>query len=165
MSSASLGSRGFESGVVDELQLVALARRLATGVRTGGVIHLHGDLGAGKTTFARALLVALGIGDRIKSPTYSLVESYRAGTLDIHHLDLYRIADAGELEWLGLADLWGADTLLLIEWPERGGAALPRSDLSLQLRHVGEMRALSAIAGSPVGAAMLTAWGTATARR
>jgi tRNA threonylcarbamoyladenosine biosynthesis protein TsaE len=145
----------FDSGTIDESELVAFAGRLAPRARAGGVIHLTGDLGAGKTTFARALLVALGVGDRIKSPTYSLIESYRAGALDIHHLDLYRIADAGELEWLGLGDLWGPQTLMVIEWPERGGTALPRPDLSLELRHVGEKRALSAMGQSALGEAML----------
>jgi tRNA threonylcarbamoyladenosine biosynthesis protein TsaE len=159
MSRETSADARFDSGVVDEGELVTLAGRLASGARSGGVIHLSGDLGAGKTTFARALLVALGIGDRIKSPTYSLIESYRAGTLDIHHLDLYRIADAGELEWLGLGDLWGRDTLMLIEWPERGGTALPRADLSLELHHAGGKRTLSAVAVSAVGEAMLSAWG------
>lgn len=158
MSRVPARSATFDSGVLDERELVALAGRLASSARSGGVIHLSGDLGAGKTTFARALLVALGVGDRIKSPTYSLIESYRAEALEIHHLDLYRIADAGELEWLGLADLWGAATLLLIEWPERGANALPRADLSLELRHVGDRRSLSAIAGSAVGEALLSSW-------
>lgn len=83
---------------LDEPQLVQIAARLAPALRDGGMLELRGDLGAGKTTFARALLQALGVDARIKSPTYSLIESYRAGPLDIHHLDLYRIADPGELE-------------------------------------------------------------------
>src|SRR3954453_17857438 len=85
--------------------LTELARALAKCVSGGGVIYLEGPLGAGKTTFARALLRALGVGERVKSPTYTLIETYRVADLDIHHLDLYRIADAGELEWLGLPDL------------------------------------------------------------
>jgi tRNA threonylcarbamoyladenosine biosynthesis protein TsaE len=155
---SSSPAAGFDSGAVDESALVALAVRLASGVGAGGVIYLKGDLGAGKTTFARALLVELGVDDRIKSPTYSLIESYRAGTLDIHHLDLYRIADSGELEFLGLGDLWGSDRLLLIEWPERGGAALPAADLSIELEHAGEKRMLSAIPASATGEKMLSAW-------
>ncbi len=110
---------------LDEASLQALAARLAPAAHGGGVIHLAGELGAGKTTLARALLQALGVDERIKSPTYSLIESYRVGELDIHHLDLYRIADAGELEWLGLDELWNPAALVLIEWPERAAGTLP----------------------------------------
>jgi tRNA threonylcarbamoyladenosine biosynthesis protein TsaE len=125
---------------IDEMQLTALAAMLAPQVGRGGVIHLVGELGAGKTTFARALLAALGVAARIKSPTYSLIESYAIEGLAIHHLDLYRIVDAGELEWLGLADLTVDPYLLLVEWPERAGAALPRADLIVRLAHAGLVR-------------------------
>lgn len=130
------------AALVDEPALVAVAQRLAKQVGTGGVIHLRGDLGVGKTTFARALLGALGVGARIKSPTYSLIESYAAGELAIHHLDLYRIAAAEELEWLGLADLASDRYLILIEWPERAGAALPPADLIVHLAHADARREL-----------------------
>src|SRR5687768_6215208 len=141
----------------DEDALVALARRLAPSVREGGVIHLRGELGAGKTTFARALLQALGVGERVKSPTYSLIESYEAGGIDIHHLDLYRIADPEELEWLGLDGLWRPGALVLVEWPQRGGALLPAADLELELRHAGPRRDLRGTSASPRGAAWLRA--------
>lgn len=121
--------------LADEAAVAALARSLAPQLGGGGTIYLEGNLGAGKTTFARALIGALGVHGRVKSPTYSLIESYRAGMLAIHHLDLYRIADPGELEWLGLDDLQDGTSLILIEWPERGGDALPRPDLVLQLDH------------------------------
>lgn len=148
---------------LDEAQLVAAARRLAPILRDGGIVHLRGDLGAGKTTFARALLQALGVGERVKSPTYSLIESYRVGERDIHHLDLYRLADPGELEWLGLADLWGGSTLVLIEWPERGAGAMPPPDLLLRLAHSGARRSLEAEAPSPRGASWLAEWEAAAA--
>jgi tRNA threonylcarbamoyladenosine biosynthesis protein TsaE len=147
---------------IDEATLIEFARRLAPVVREGGVLHLAGELGAGKTTFARALLQALGVGERIKSPTYSLIESYRVEALDIHHLDLYRIADAGELEWLGLSDLWGPNALLLIEWPERAGAALPPPDMVLQLQHAGPLRTLGMLPRSTRGQDWLLAWPGAT---
>lgn len=142
---------------VDEPELTALARALAPALACGGIVHLVGDLGAGKTTFARALLQALGVGDRVKSPTYSLIESYTAGQLDIHHLDLYRIADPGELEWLGLEDLWKAGSLVLVEWPERGRGALPEPDVTIELAHAGPARSLRARAQGPRGAAMVAA--------
>lgn len=131
-----------ELGELDEGALVAVAAQLAPAAASGGVIYLAGELGAGKTTFVRAMLRALGVVERVKSPTYSLIESYRVGALDVHHLDLYRIADAGELEWLGLAELGGPGVLLLVEWPERGAGALPRPDLAVQLAHAGPLRAL-----------------------
>lgn len=133
---------------LDEAALVALAQRLASALRGGGVVYLRGELGAGKTTFARALLRALGVGERVKSPTYSLIESYRIDALDIHHLDLYRIADPQELEWLGLAELADPAALLLVEWPERGGAALPAPDLILHLHHAAAARDLAIVANA-----------------
>ena len=125
---------------IDEAQLTAIAAKLAPQLVRGGAIHLVGELGAGKTTFARALLASLGVDARIKSPTYSLIESYAAAGLAIHHLDLYRIVDAGELEWLGLADLMVEPYLLLVEWPERAVGALPRPDLIVRLAHAGLVR-------------------------
>ena len=109
---------------IDEAALTAFARTLAPVVAEGGAIYLVGELGAGKTTFARA-----------KSPTYSLIESYTAGGLAIHHLDLYRIVAVDEVEWLGLRDLDVGRHLWLIEWPERAAAALPAPDLVLHLSH------------------------------
>jgi len=147
----------WNAGDVDEAGMRELAARLSVGAREGGVIHLEGDLGAGKTTFARALLTSLGVGERVKSPTYSLVESYRVGERDAHHLDLYRIADAGELEWLGIDDLWAESALVLIEWPERARGALPGADLVLHLRHAGERREVVAEALSGRGQRLLAA--------
>ncbi|HEV7491041.1 MAG TPA: tRNA (adenosine(37)-N6)-threonylcarbamoyltransferase complex ATPase subunit type 1 TsaE [Rhodanobacteraceae bacterium] len=147
----------WNAGTIDEAGMRDLAARLAVAAREGGMIHLEGDLGAGKTTFARALLTSLGVGERVKSPTYSLVESYRIGDRDAHHLDLYRIADASELEWLGLGDLWGDSALVLVEWPERARGALPTADLVLHLRHAGERRGVVAEALSARGQRFLAA--------
>lgn len=120
---------------IDENALATLARDLAPRLHGGGSIHLAGPLGAGKTTFARALLRALGAGERIKSPTYTLIESYVLPGLTAQHLDLYRIAAAEELEWLGLRDLADGPVLWLIEWPERGAGAIPSPDLTVSLAH------------------------------
>lgn len=124
----------------DEAATVALARRLAPALLDGGVLYLRGELGAGKTTFARALLRALGVGERVKSPTYSLLERYLVDGRDAFHLDLYRIADAGELEWLGLDEVDSPETIVLVEWPERGLGALPAPDLEVVLEHEGTGR-------------------------
>lgn len=136
---------------IDEAQLAAVARALASAVQSGGVIHLRGDLGAGKTTFARALISALGVESRVKSPTYSLIESYESNGLEIMHLDLYRIAHPDEMEWLGLRDHASERRLWLIEWPERGGATIPRPDLIVHLAHAGARRDLRFEAMTPFG--------------
>lgn len=139
----------------DETATRALGERFAGLVEGGLVIYLHGDLGAGKTSFARALLTALGVGERVKSPTYSLVESYRVGELNAWHLDLYRIADPGELEWLGLDALGDPSALVLVEWPERGTGALPAPDLVLELEHAHGGRVARAVPHSDRGRSLL----------
>lgn len=113
----------------------ALGRALAAAQPGRAVVYLRGDLGAGKSTLARAWLRALGVEGPIRSPTYTLVEPYRLPGGVALHLDLYRITDAGELEFLGLDDTEAA--LWLIEWPERGQGALPAADLEVALALAG----------------------------
>ena len=96
------------------------------------VIALTGELGAGKSTFARGALRALGVEGPIKSPSYTLLESYELPAVHAVHLDLYRLVDPAELEHLGLADYHRPDFLWLIEWPERAGGRLPAPDLQFQ---------------------------------
>ena len=135
----------------DEAATIALGQRLAAVLPGGLVAYLHGDLGAGKTTFARAFLRELGVGERVKSPTYSLVEGYDVGDRRAFHLDLYRIADPGELEWLGLDSLAEPGAIVLVEWPERGAGALPPVDLVMNFRHEGAGRAVEVEACSELG--------------
>ncbi|MDB6162672.1 MAG: hypothetical protein JWL98_104 [Xanthomonadaceae bacterium] len=133
----------------------ALGRALAATQPEHAVVYLHGDLGAGKSTIARAWLRALGIAGAIRSPTYTLVEQYplALGGLAIH-LDLYRVAAAAELEFLALDD---ADARLwLVEWPERGAGGLPEADLSIDLEWAGEGRDALLTGGSASGRAWLT---------
>ena len=146
---------------IDEGELAALARELAPRLRGGGSIHLAGPLGAGKTTFARALLRALGAGERIKSPTYTLIESYALPGLTAQHLDLYRIAAPEELEWLGLRDLADGAVLWLVEWPERGVGAIPEPDLTVSLAHAASGRDVALHACSDRGVRWLTGFKTA----
>jgi tRNA threonylcarbamoyladenosine biosynthesis protein TsaE len=146
-----------EWNLADEEATMALGRRLAQVVPDGLVAYLHGDLGAGKTTFARAFLRAMGVGERVKSPTYSLVEGYDIGERRAFHLDLYRIADPGELEWLGLDSLAEPGAIVLVEWPERGAGALPPVDLEMSFRHEGQGRAVVVVGRSPGGQRILRA--------
>ncbi|MGB5834822.1 MAG: tRNA (adenosine(37)-N6)-threonylcarbamoyltransferase complex ATPase subunit type 1 TsaE [Thiohalocapsa sp.] len=110
----------------------ALAQRLR-GRR--GVVFLHGDLGAGKTTLVRGLLRELGHEGPVRSPTYTLIEPYETAGQLIYHLDLYRLGDPEEVEFLGLRDLLDGEGLLLVEWPERGAGVLPEADLIIQIDH------------------------------
>ncbi|MEO7477930.1 MAG: tRNA (adenosine(37)-N6)-threonylcarbamoyltransferase complex ATPase subunit type 1 TsaE [Lysobacteraceae bacterium] len=119
----------------------ALGAALAATRPARAVVYLHGDLGAGKSTLARALLRALGVRGAIRSPTYTLIEPYRLdGGDEAVHLDLYRIAAAEELEFLGLDELAAQAALWLVEWPERGGKALPQADLLVNLAVDGDGR-------------------------
>ena len=128
-----------ELELVDADATARLGEALARSRPAHAVVHLRGDLGAGKSTLARALLRALGVTGTIRSPTYTLVERYPLrGGGEAWHLDLYRIGDPAELEFLGL----DADevTVWLVEWPERGRGALPAADLVVELTVAGEGR-------------------------
>lgn len=139
----------------DEEATAKLGTQVAEALAEGLVIYLHGPLGAGKTSFARALLTRLGVGERVKSPTYSLIEGYEAIGRAAWHLDLYRIADPGELEWLGLDALADPAALVLVEWPERGAGALPAADLDLTMAYAGDGREAALRARSERGAQLL----------
>jgi tRNA threonylcarbamoyladenosine biosynthesis protein TsaE len=131
----------------DSAATEAEGARLASLLRDGGVVFLSGELGAGKTTLVRALLRALGHEGAVRSPTYAIVEPYRIGTLEVYHLDLYRIADPDELEYLGLREWLRPGVLVLVEWPQRGAGLLPPPDLHLHLDYAGEGRVLHVQAG------------------
>ena len=122
-----------------EADTAACAQDLAQGLLTlpepaRALIELHGDLGAGKTTFARHLMRALGVQGRIKSPTYGIVETYQVGPLAMAHLDFYRFNTPEEWEEAGLRDLFAGPGLKLVEWPERAAGQLPPADLKLFIR-------------------------------
>jgi tRNA threonylcarbamoyladenosine biosynthesis protein TsaE len=118
----------------------ALARSYLGGLRDGAVMYLHGELGVGKTTCVRGLLRALGVDGLIRSPTYTLVEAYQPGGLTCIHVDLYRLQGPVEVDELGLRDYFDTECLLMVEWPEKGGAALPPADLQLTLSYAGDSR-------------------------
>ncbi|MFW8565490.1 tRNA (adenosine(37)-N6)-threonylcarbamoyltransferase complex ATPase subunit type 1 TsaE [Orrella sp. 11846] len=136
----------------DESETESLAQRLCAlilkdiqlqppqGQTAAAVIHLSGDLGAGKTTFARAFLRACGITGRIKSPTFALMEVYNDSRLNFYHLDFYRFSDPREWADAGLRDIYQPDSIVLIEWPLKAGAALPVPDLVVELTDHGHGR-------------------------
>ncbi len=107
---------------------------LAARLTDGGVVYLSGDLGVGKTTLVRGLLRAMGHAGRVKSPSYGLVESYELEGLTVHHLDLYRLGEAEEIEYLGIPDLLDEQSLLLVEWAEKGVGYLPPASLRIRIQ-------------------------------
>ena len=139
--------------VLDEAALTACAQQLAATAPASALVFLAGDLGAGKTTFARAFLRALGVTGAVRSPTYTLVEPYDLPNRRVLHLDLYRLGGGEELDALGLRDEWDS-SLVLIEWPSQGGDALPPPDVSIHLQFLPAeplKRQLRLSAGSPRG--------------
>ena len=111
-----------------------LARSCPWGASGPRLLYVSGELGAGKTTLVGGLLAALGVAEAVRSPTYTLVEPYPLRLGLAVHVDLYRLAGPEELEPLALRDYFAANTLLLIEWPERAAMALPSPDLAVQLQ-------------------------------
>jgi tRNA threonylcarbamoyladenosine biosynthesis protein TsaE len=142
-----------------------LGQALARSFAGGAVLYLRGDLGAGKTTCARSLLRALGVTGPVRSPTYTLVENYELAGLTCIHVDLYRLQTLTEIEELGLRDLVGPGCLLLVEWPERGGAALPPADLELALTYAGDGRQARLTARTTPGSSWLEKLGSDTSLR
>jgi len=140
----------------DESATSHLALTLAESQPGPAMVHLYGDLGAGKSTLARAWLRALGVTGPVPSPTYTLVERYPVTHGEVLHLDLYRIADTGELEFLGLDEL--TPRLWLVEWPERAGAQLPPADLHIHLAQAGTGRSAQIAANSLLGREWLDRW-------
>jgi len=133
----------------------AFGARLARVIAPGLSLHLHGDLGSGKTTLARGLLRGLGYQGRVKSPTYALVELYTVSRLNLYHFDLYRFRDPKEWRDAGLNEYFNAASVCLVEWPEKAGGLLPVADLDIRLEFAGEGRDLSVRAGTESGKACL----------
>jgi tRNA threonylcarbamoyladenosine biosynthesis protein TsaE len=128
---------------------------LAAACPEGAIIYLHGNLGAGKTTLVRGFIHSLGHSGAVKSPTYTLMEPYQIGQASFCHIDLYRLADAGELEYLGLRDLMQEGATLLVEWPERGEGELPQPDLLIHIEHEPQGRNLQLSAKTERGKLLL----------
>jgi tRNA threonylcarbamoyladenosine biosynthesis protein TsaE len=139
-----------DSGATDALGL-ALSKSFPGALEDCAVLYLYGELGAGKTTCARSLLRGLGVTGLIRSPTFTLIDAYPVGPLTAVHIDLYRLQGGLEVDELGLRDFMNPGCLLLIEWPEKGGKALPPADVQLTLSYAEGGRSAALRADTALG--------------
>ena len=121
-------------------EMEALGARLARGIDKVHLVYLHGALGTGKTTLVRGILRALGHGGLVKSPTFTMVEPYSFDGFIVYHIDLYRVSDPEELEFLGFRDYLENESVCLVEWAERGAGKLPSPDLDVTIQNVDDTR-------------------------
>jgi tRNA threonylcarbamoyladenosine biosynthesis protein TsaE len=133
-----------------------LGAALAPGVAPGRVLHLRGDLGAGKTTVVRGVLRGLGYDGKVKSPTYTLVEPYDLSRLHLYHFDFFRLKDGEAWKDSEFPEYFGPHAACLVEWPERAGPALTAPDLELRLEFLPDGRRAVLSSHSPAGEAWLS---------
>ncbi len=140
----------------NEDKTLEFAKKLASCISFPSVLTFSGPIGAGKTTLIRAFIKALGVAGTIKSPTFSLVESYRLDAFMIHHFDLYRICDTEELEYIGYRDYFNDGSICLLEWPEHARDYLPLVDIAFKLSNNGMGRKLEMVAHTTKGQCAIT---------
>ena len=145
----------YDRHLADEAATRAFGAQLARVVVPGMSLHLHGDLGSGKTTLVRGLLRGLGYDGRVKSPTYALVEVYMVSRLNLYHFDFYRFRDPKEWREAGFDEYFNEASVCLVEWPEKAAGLLPAADVDITLAFAGDGRRLSLDAGSGSGKACL----------
>lgn len=148
---------GLKLYLPDLLATQALASAIAKVLRPGLCIYLHGDLGAGKTTLVRAMLQALGHTGAIKSPTYTVVESYFIDSLELYHFDLYRVSDPAELDFIGIRDYSTATAICIFEWATNGVGNIPHPDIEIFLEFQFPGRQIRLMANTNKGLEVLRA--------
>jgi tRNA threonylcarbamoyladenosine biosynthesis protein TsaE len=134
-----------------ESDTTAFGAALAPLLQPGMVVYLRGELGAGKTTLVRGLLRALGVTERVKSPTYTLVEPYVVSKLYLYHFDFYRFSRSDEWVEAGFRDYFNRDSVCLVEWPEKAGGQLPAPDLGIVMEVDGNGRRITVSADTEAG--------------
>ncbi len=141
----------------DESETLRLAESMASHLFPGMNLYLKGELGSGKTTFVRGVLRGLGYQDKVKSPTYTLVEPYSLEKFTIYHFDLYRFKDETEWDDAGFREYFNNTSICLVEWPEKVGHILPKPDISIELSHTAYGRHLHLISYTSIGTECLKA--------
>ena len=134
-----------------EAQLTAFAAKIALFLEPGDVVYLRGELGTGKTAFARAIIQQRGSADSVTSPTFTLIETYHLDDVSVVHLDLYRIESDAQMEGIGLRDYLDGRWICLIEWPDRAPRMLPDPDLTIDLAYEGTGRSAVLMATEQLG--------------
>ena len=139
-----------DAGATDALGR-AMAESLPGTATAGAVVYLQGELGTGKTTTVRSLLHALGVAGKVRSPTYTLIDTYVLPSITCVHIDLYRVQSTTEVEELAIRDLSGPGSLMLIEWPEKGAGVIPSADLLVALDYADAARRVAVAGQSALG--------------
>jgi len=133
----------FSTFVPDEQAMLNLGVSFAAQLQGGDVVYLVGDLGAGKTTLVKGIIHGLGYSGSVTSPTYTLVESYEFADFNVYHFDLYRLESPEELEFLGIRDMVGDQSVILVEWPDKGQGVLPVADHLIDITYKDSGRAVN----------------------
>lgn len=141
--------------IPSESEMLRLGRKLAKATANQLILFLYGPLGAGKTTFVRGFLRELGYQDKVKSPTYTLVEPYHLPQCDVFHFDFYRLNATNELEHIGIHEYFSTPAICLLEWPEKALPLLPSPDLACYITFVDQAREVRLQAYSALGESIL----------
>ncbi len=138
-----------------ESETVTLGKMLFRAINEACLVFLYGDLGAGKTTCVRGFLNEGGYTGPVKSPTFTLVEEYEIEKFKVIHIDLYRLSDPEELEWIGIRDYFEENVVCFVEWPDKGSTSLPAPDLEIRLSGLNEYRSVEWMTHSVIGQAII----------
>ena len=151
--------RSMQLRIASAADMEQSGRRAATGARAGQLVFLRGELGAGKTTWVRGLLRGLGFLGAVKSPTYTLLETYALEQCNVYHFDLYRLNDPEELEQLAFRDYLDGRGVCLVEWPERGMDRLPEPDCQIVIEYENGGRLLTMNCNTQLGGSLCAGMG------
>ena len=151
-----MATQSIEQLLPTETDTDQIGSMLANGISDGMVIYLIGGLGAGKTRLAQAIIKGLGFSGHVKSPTYTLVETYRVCNRTVYHFDLYRLMDPMELEFMGIQDYFEEKHIILIEWPDKGQGMIGDADIAITLSYADPGRKLSLDAVTERGRELLS---------